>query len=473
MNKLTLFSVGLMLSSSAFSLPSPQEMFKSIDWIPDSTVQVGKSINVLYRMAMYTGEVNELWLNVDCATDKKTLLFSTIKASTRSDIRVYGASSILRYIPGVPFEPDEDSLLKTKPELDACQQAISAPKWAALPLKNDQKDQYFFDVNKSKREGEILKVRLATDYALTYKDKEYAAPYSIKIQDMILNCKNNQGKEISSYSIDNQGNITDHTATTDANFTDLVPEKVEIAKKLCAIRDINQFKSSETLLLREKKPADDQLILPNFEQNDPSYLQSSPLTKEVANVVEEALVNTHQLPTFQQLVYSQESPNEKEMSVSMHSVTVIDRQPDGTTLTLDKLTLGDVQFYSQHQRLFNIVEFKKWDSISTSPTISKTLKNTFSIPPKEGAEYQWESMGSDKKTTSQQCRADKKWSDAKDISSAFTGRYLEIICTDNRGDGVPMSSDYAYIEDLGIFVRIGYQESGKKQRFTFRDVIVK
>ncbi|MBN3136830.1 hypothetical protein [Pectobacterium punjabense] len=473
MNKLTLFSVGLMLSSSAFSLPSPQEMFKSIDWIPDSTVQVGKSINVLYRMAMYTGEVNELWLNVDCATDKKTLLFSTIKASTRSDIRVYGASSILRYIPGVPFEPDEDSLLKTKPELDACQQAILAPKWAALPLKNDQKDQYFFDVNKSKREGEILKVRLATDYALTYKDKEYAAPYSIKIQDMILNCKNNQGKEISSYSIDNQGNITDHTATTDTNFTDLVPEKVEIAKKLCAIRDINQFKSSETLLLREKKPADDQLILPNFEQNDPSYLQSSPLTKEVANVVEEALVNTHQLPTFQQLVYSQESPNEKEMSVSMHSVTVIDRQPDGTTLTLDKLTLGDVQFYSQHQRLFNIVEFKKWDSISTSPTISKTLKNTFSIPPKEGAEYQWESMGSDKKTTSQQCRADKKWSDAKDISSAFTGRYLEIICTDNRGDGVPMSSDYAYIEDLGIFVRIGYQESGKKQRFTFRDVIVK
>ncbi|MCE9733056.1 hypothetical protein [Pectobacterium sp. IFB5596] len=473
MNKLTLFSVGLMLSSSAFSLPSPQEMFKSIDWIPDSTVQVGKSINVLYRMAMYTGEVNELWLNVDCATDKKTLLFSTIKASTRSDIRVYGASSILRYIPGVPFEPDEDSLLKTKPELDACQQAISAPKWAALPLKNDQKDQYFFDVNKSKREGEILKVRLATDYALTYKDKEYAAPYSIKIQDMILNCKNNQGKEISSYSIDNQGNITAHTATADANFTDLVPEKVEIAKKLCAIRDINQFKSSETLLLREKKPADDQLILPNFEQNDPSYLQSSPLTKEVANVVEEALVNTHQLPTFQQLVYSQESPNEKEMSVSMHSVTVIDRQPDGTTLTLDKLTLGDVQFYSQHQRLFNIVEFKKWDSISTSPTISKTLKNTFSIPPKEGAEYQWESMGSDKKITSQQCRADKKWSDAKDISSAFTGRYLEIICTDNRGDGVPMSSDYAYIEDLGIFVRIGYQESGKKQRFTFRDVIVK
>ncbi|MEL0579675.1 hypothetical protein AACK17_14145 [Pectobacterium punjabense] len=473
MNKLTLFSVGLMLSSSAFSLPSPQEMFKSIDWIPDSTVQVGKSINVLYRMAMYTGEVNELWLNVDCATDKKTLLFSTIKASTRSDIRVYGASSILRYIPGVPFEPDEDSLLKTKPELDACQQAISAPKWAALPLKNDQKDQYFFDVNKSKREGEILKVRLATDYALTYKDKEYAAPYSIKIQDMILNCKNNQGKEISSYSIDNQGNITDHTATADANFTDLVPEKVEIAKKLCAIRDMNQFKSSETLLLREKKPADDQLILPNFEQNDPSYLQSSPLTKEVANVVEEALVNTHQLPTFQQLVYSQESPNEKEMSVSMHSVTVIDRQPDGTTLTLDKLTLGDVQFYSQHQRLFNIVEFKKWDSISTSPTISKTLKNTFSIPPKEGAEYQWESMGSDKKTTSQQCRADKKWSDAKDISSAFTGRYLEIICTDNRGDGVPMSSDYAYIEDLGIFVRIGYQESGKKQRFTFHDVIVK
>ncbi|BES84426.1 hypothetical protein PEC302107_21630 [Pectobacterium araliae] len=316
MNRLTAFSVGLMLSSSAFALSSPQEMFKSIDWIPDSTVQVGKSINVLYRIAMYTGEVNELWLNVDCATDKKTLLFSTIKAATRSDIRVYGANSILRYIPGVPFEPDEDSLLKTKPVLNVCQQTISAPTWTALPLRNNLKEQYFIDVSKSKREGEILKIRLATDYSLTYKDKKYAAPYSIKIQDLILDCKNHQGKEVSRYSIDNQGNITDHTTTAEIKFTPFDQEKAEVSKKLCAIRDIHQLKSPETLILRDKKPADDQLILPNFEQNDPSYLKSFPLIKEVANVVEEALANTPKRPAFQQLIYSQESPNEKEMNMS-------------------------------------------------------------------------------------------------------------------------------------------------------------
>ncbi|MBI0549300.1 hypothetical protein [Pectobacterium parmentieri] len=473
MNLLTAIPVGLMLSSPAFALPSPQEMLKSVDWVPDSTVQVGKSINVLYRIVMHTGEVNESWLSADCTTDKKTLLFSTVTSSTRSDIRVYGTNSLLRYIPGVPFEPDEKSLLKTKPELDVCHQTIPAPQWVALSIRNDLKDQYFVDVSKSKREGEILKIRLATDYALTYKDKKYAAPYSIKIQDMILNCKNNQGKEINSYFIDNQGFITDYTATTEDNFISLGQEKVEISKKLCAIRDIHQLKSTGTLILREKALADNQLTLPNFEKNDPAYLQSYPLAKEVTTVIEKALANAPQPKAFQQLAYTQVSPDDDEMNISMHSATIIARQPDGTTLTLDKLTLGGVPFYTQHQRLFNIVELKKWDSIAPSPVVSQKLENTFSLPPKEGTEYHWKSMGSDNKSTSQQCQADKKWSNAKDMSSAFTGRYLEIICTDNRGDGVPMSSDYAYIEDLGIFVRIGYQKSGQKQRFTFRDVMVK
>ncbi|MBG6248703.1 MAG: hypothetical protein EKD82_15490 [Candidatus Symbiopectobacterium sp. PLON1] len=52
------------------------------------------------------------------------------------------------------------------------------------------------------------------------------------------------------------------------------------------------------------------------------------------------------------------------------------------------------------------------------------------------------------------------------------GRYLEFTCTDDRGDGRPMSSDYAYLEDLHVFIRIGYHEAGEKKRFAFDDVML-
>ena len=58
------------------------------------------------------------------------------------------------------------------------------------------------------------------------------------------------------------------------------------------------------------------------------------------------------------------------------------------------------------------------------------------------------------------------------LNEKFPGRYIEVSCTDDRGDGRAMSSDYAWLENLRIFIRIGYQEEGQKKRFTFKDVAI-
>ena len=74
------------------------------------------------------------------------------------------------------------------------------------------------------------------------------------------------------------------------------------------------------------------------------------------------------------------------------------------------------------------------------------------------------------KSKRQLCLVESTWHDASMLNEKFLGRYLELSCTDDRGDGKAMSSDYAWLEDLRIFIRIGYQEDGKKKRFMFKEV---
>ena len=103
-----------------------------VDVDKDNTVRMGDSINTVYRIMMAGGSHNDLWLNIDCNTQTKTLLYMNLRTPVGKDLRVYGSSSIGRYIPGVPFEPDADSLMSTDPALNICQQKIPQPRWVGL-----------------------------------------------------------------------------------------------------------------------------------------------------------------------------------------------------------------------------------------------------------------------------------------------------------------------------------------------------
>lgn len=473
MKRIATLSLGFFLAAPALALdmPAPAPV-KSIDWLPASTVRIGQGINAAYRVTTMAGQTSEIWLNTDCQTGNKTLLF--INAQPGKSLRVYSTDSIDRYTPGTPFAPDADSLFMTTPGLNLCEQNIPQPKWAGVSSGDQRGETLFIDVNNSLRKGVMLKARLATDFDKIYHDEKYGAPYSVKIQDVMFNCENSEGATLSTFSLDDQGRVTDTATSNDAALSKLPPDMAGVAKTLCAVGDLSQYKGTGTLTWRNKETADTAPAQPDLEHNTPAALQRFALPAQVIGVIDKTFSDPRQKPAFRSLSYTQSGPEKDGIGL----MAKVDAQPDGTTLSIIKMTMGNIVFYSQYQRLFNIVDLKKWETMSEAPWISNTLENGISLPLKPGATYSSRSQISNRdkpeqnKSLSQTCVAGKAWQNAADINSNFPGRYLEFICKQDLGDGKEASGDYAYFEALRVFIRIGFQADGQAKRFTFTDVAV-
>ena len=464
-----ILATSALLPATGYALSANE--VTGVDWDKGNTVRAGNSINTVYRIMMAGGARNSLWLNMDCGTQAKTLLYMNLRTAAGKDMRVYGSSSFARYIPGIPFEPDADSLMSTDPALNICQQKIPPTRWVGLSAADKNGDRPFIDLNRSYRQGNMLNLRLGTDYAQIHRDAQYAAPYDFKISQMQVNCGNNQARIERTFSV--YGSVvTDNSITPNAVFSPLSPALTAPMKTLCALKDLSQFTGHGPLVERQKTAADAPLALPDFTQNDPSALARYPLPEPVNNTIHQTLEGENRTPNFTRLTFTQVWPGNDDSSAQ----TRINRLPDGSTLTLDTLILKGVTFYIQYQRLFNMVNLKEWDSMQNSPLIGQTLETDFSAEPVVGKSYRWHTMLKNEqdpqksKSKSQVCSVEAPWHDASMLNEKFPGRYLELSCTDDRGDGRAMSSDYAWLEDLRIFIRIGYQEEGQKKRFMFKDV---
>lgn len=464
-----LFGLTLAAPAAAINMPQPAPV-KSIDWLPATTVRIGQGINAAYRIITLAGQTSEIWLHSDCRTQEKTLLF--IDAEPGKGLRVYATDSIDRYTPGTPFEPDANSLFMTKPELDLCRQNIAESKWAGITAQSQPDGKLFVDVNNSRREAGMLKVRLATDYARINYDDKYGAPYSVKVQDIMFNCKKDESMILATFSLDNRGVMSDAVFAKNAKFETVPSDRVSVAKELCAIKDFTGYTGNGTLTWREKEQADNKSLKPDFDHNTPEGLQRFAFSATVSDTLNKLYADPRQIPAFRSISYKQTGPENDGMEL----IAKIDAQPDGTTLTIARMAIANAAFYSQYQRLFNIVDIKKWEIMSDAPWVSNTLDNTIILPLSPGKVYASSSQieNSNKpgqaKLLSQTCIAGKKWHSAADLNANFPGRYLEIICKGDRGDGRETSSDYAYFETLRVFIRIGYQENGQPKRFTFSDV---
>ncbi|WP_042860821.1 hypothetical protein [Dickeya sp. NCPPB 3274] len=473
MKRIAALYLGFILAAPVLAIDIPPPVpIKSIDWLPDSTVRIGQGINAAYRVITQTNQTHEIWLHTDCHSGKKTLLF--MNAQLDKGLRVYSLDSIDRYTPGTPFEPDADSLLMTKPELNLCNQNIPESMWRGFSSWEQPGEKLFVDVNNSLRKGEMLKARLATDYDSIHHDEKYGAPYSVKIQDVILNCEKAESMALITFSLDNQGVVSDSVSAKDATFAALSPNMTSVAKELCAIKDFTHYTGNGTLTWRKKEMSDDMPALPDLEHNTPAALQRFTLPTEVASVIDKTLSDSQQRPAFRSLRYTQSGSQGDGVGLMAR----IDAQPDGTTLTIVKMAIANIVFYSQYQRLFNLVDVKKWETMSDAPWVSKTLDNTIALPLRQGEAYTSHSQIANRdkpgkeKLLSQSCVVGREWRSAADLNPKFPGRYLEFICKEDLGDGREASSDYAYFEALKVFVRIGFQDKDQTKRFTFTDVEV-
>lgn len=471
MKRIAALFLGLLLAIPVFAIeiPAPAPV-KSVDWLPASTIRIGQGINAAYRVVTQNGQTIEIWLHTDCQTRQKTQLFTNLLSG--KGLRVYRMDMINRYAPGTVFEPDADSLLMSKPELNLCNQNIPDSKWVGISAWEQPGEKLFVDINNSQREGAMLKVRLGTDYDKIHYDEKYDAPYSVKIQDVMFNCEKAESMAFTAFSLDNQGFVSDSAFAKDATFTALSGNIATVAKEFCAIKDFTHYTGSGTLTWRKKEIADNTALRPDFENNSPSALQRFPLPEAVTNAINKIFSDPQQRAAFHSLRYTQSGPEPDGIGLMAR----IDAQPDGTTLTIVKSEIVNVVFYSQYQRLFNVVDVKKWEMMAEAPWVSKTLDNTIVLPLRQGEVYSsYSQIGNrdepeTEKSLSQTCVVGKEWRNAADLNPKFPGHYLEFICKQDLGDGREASSDYAYFESLRIFIRIGFQRDGQPTRFTFTDV---
>lgn len=462
--------LGLTLTAPVFAINMPEPApVKSIEVVPGTTVRFGPGINTAYRVTTMAGLSSEVWMYTDCRTDDKTLLF--INAQANKSLRVYAMSSISRYTPGTAFEPDADSPFMTTRGLDLCKQNVPEAKWAGVPSTIQNGEKQFVDVSHSQREGAVLKARLATDFDKIYHEEKYGAPYSVKIEDVVFNCEKAEGMTARTFSLDNQGMVTDTSAGENKALT---PEATSVAKTLCGASDLSSYKGIGTLVLRDKEVADTTPAKPDLDNNTPAALQRFALPGQVTKAIDKIFIDPQQKPAFRSISFTQGSPEGDGLTLRAK----VDVQPDGTTLTVTKMSIGNADFYSQYQRLFNMVDVKKWETMSEAPWVSKNLESNFTLPLQPGKTYSSRSLVSNKdkpdteQTLSQVCVAGKEWQNAADIHPNFPGRYLELICKQDLGDGKEASGDYAYFEDLRMFIRFGYQEKGEAKRFIYSDVKV-
>lgn len=473
MKRTAAITLGLSLAAPALAINMPEPApIKSIEGVPGTTVRIGSGINTAYRVTTLTGLASEIWMYSDCHTDDKTLLF--INAQAGKTLRVYSTDSIDRYAPGTPFEPETDSPFMTTPGLDLCQQNVPEAKWAGLSSASQNGEKRYLDVTNSQRDGAILKARLATDFDKIYRDEKYAAPFSVKIEDVVLNCENVQGRTVRTFALDNQGRVTDTATAKGSSFTVLTPEMAQVAKTLCAVSDLANYTGTGTLVWRNKEVADSTPVRPDLENNTPAALQRYPFPAQVIDAISKTFADPQQKPTFRSISFTQSGPEKDGLTMTVKA----DAQPDGTVLAITKMNIGNAVFYSQYQRLFNIVDVKKWETMSEAPWVSKTLENGIRLPLQPGKTYTSRSQitNQDKpgieKTLSQTCVAGKEWHNAADIHPNFPGRYIEFICKQDLGDGREASGDYAYFEDLRMFIRFGFQDNNGTKRFTYTDVTV-
>lgn len=467
MTRLTTLSLALLLPLQTLASPGP---------VTDMTLQSANAfgphdgqITALYRVTTAsTSQSSDIWLNVDCTTHARELLITEVATGTPHEVRAFGAGSINRYAPGIALSAEGEAMFIGNAKLDVCGLKLPAPAWRLLSAADKEGDWQAVDVNNSIRDGDILRLRFGTDYGEIHRDAKYGSPYAMKIQDIRFYCQSGNGTPLNAYWLDERDRLTLQQAPS-SDITPLTAAQLAAGKALCAVTDIRQFTGLGPLTTREKTLAANQPTPPDFSRNDPALLAEAALPEEIEKRVQQAVGSPEQRPAFRHLRYKQNA------SSPMATIFRIDTQPDGTTLTLKTAPLANIAFYFQAQSLFNLVELKSVESVAATPGVAQTLENDIALPLTADGHFQWRVQQQVAKkeqqvTKSQSCKADGQWQEAATLNPRFSGRLLEFTCTDDRGDGRAMSSDYAWLEALRIFIRIGYREEGKKVRFALTDV---
>ncbi|MBM3070449.1 hypothetical protein HV346_11505 [Enterobacter sp. RHBSTW-00994] len=408
------------------------------------------------------GSSVERWNTVDCENKKYYKLYWDLLGKEGDHrARYYGTKGFERYAPA-----QETAELGADMIAKMCDIKIRNSDWVYSEKKNTEgKDikeaSSLVDIANIVKINDKLVVRLGYGYEEIGYDPPYDAPFDLKVEYHIYDCKAGKDTVIGATDVDSQGFVTDSLIgeamkKRASGFTN--SEKVVAAlKTLCSMSDPQQYRGEGKYQTHQGKSVAKYSgpNMPDFSNNNPTWINRFPLN---AGVEEKgiALIKTWAEPRFKQLKWTETQAGDKAVNM------VADVQSNGLVRRLEDYNM----FTAQRILVANDIQLKGAMSISYSPSITQKLDTTLRFPLSQGQQYHelTESAGQDEGNVSRierRCRVTGS-DEASKINSAFTGTYWRVECDEFSKEG-PEKTVKAWLNDLRIFLPMDRIYNGKSQ----------
>lgn len=315
---------------------------------------------------------------------------------------------------------------------------------------------------------EKLLVRLGYGYDEIDYDPPYDAPFDLKVEYHVYDCKTDQDTVIGATDVDPHGFVTDSLIgeamkKRASDFTNS-PAVVKSFKTMCRMDEPQRYTGAGKYQSHPHKAVAkySRPLLPDFRDNNPNWMMKFPMPPEVESKGIALIANWAE-PRFRQLKWSETQADDKPVKI------IADVQANGLVRRLEDYNV----FLAQRIMVANDIQLEGAMSISPLPSITQTIETTLRFPLFKGQHYHLLTLtrGQDgEKVTriERDCHVVSS-GDAATINAAFTGSYWRVECTQSGSDG-PDKSAIAWLNDLRIFLPLERTYHGVAKPISITDV---
>jgi len=430
-------------------------------------MRVNDRISALNQLVFSDGQHINRWDGFDCTTNKAVKLYWEMLDDKEAVIRRFYGDSYDRYA-----EPKPQSALDDIAK-NLCQSPrLKNPEWVYIEKKSKYDTPILLDTASVLRVNELLIAKIGFEYSEITFDPPYDAPYDLKLEIHAYDCQTQHDKVMAGLDITPEGYVSDsltgkpaerradtfvNTPATDAAF-----------KQLCAMSTPTAFKGEGVYVPSTKKKRVSTLLgpmLPDFTNNAPQWMAQFPLPADLEKQAVQ-IVNPWATPRFKKLTWDMQWGDNEVVPMQL------DVQPNGLMLLLENYKM----FKAQRLTLGNLGQFKGGTSMSYAPTVVKQLQTNLRFPLHQGQRFTFDTVSSksnkDDKNTVINRRCEVTGSDdARQISSAFSGRYWKVSC-ETQSDSGTIKETRAWLSDLNVFIPLTEWEKGKEVPVKMTNVAV-
>lgn len=419
-------------------------------------LRVNDRISAMNQVVFDDGQHINRWDGFDCTTNKAVKLYWEMLDDKEVVMRRFYGDSYNRYAEPKP-QSELDDVAK-----NLCQAPrLHNPSWVYIEKKSKYDTPILVDTASVLRVNKVLIAKIGFEYSEITFDPPYDAPYDMKIEVHGYNCETQHDIVMAGLDITPEGYVSDSLTGKAAqrraeDFTS-TPATTAAFKQLCAMSTPSAFKGEGVYVPSTKKKSVSSLgrMLPDFSNNSSQWMAQFPLP---ADIEKQALqiVNPWAKPRFKKLTWDMQWSDNDVVPMQL------DVQPNGLMLLLENYKM----FKAQRLTLGNLGQLKGAISLSYTPTVISELHTNLRFPLHQGQTFTFDTVApktdKDEKNTVINRRCEVTGSDdARQVSSALSGRYWKVAC-ELESDGDTQKETLAWLSDLNVFMPLTQWVKGKE-----------